>query len=69
MERTKAPRFVFYPRPTPRHHPNPAAKTIRYPIDYDDRGIPDRAVINDLLPVAIIVQVGISGNAMAYIVA
>src|SRR5258708_22012818 len=57
MKLTKSPRLIFDPRPSPGPHPNPAAKPVWNPTHHDARGIPDGAIVSDVVPRAIFIQI------------
>src|SRR5258708_18387232 len=69
MERTKAPRFIFDPRPTPRINPSPVAETVGNQAGREASGIPDRAVLCDLFPTTVVIEVIVASDAAAYVFA
>src|SRR5690348_9930627 len=62
VERRKSPRVIVNPRPAPGTHPAPIAPAIRRPADGNDARIPYCAVIRNLAPRAVIVQIVVAGN-------
>src|SRR5258705_7366434 len=69
MEGTKAPRFIFDPRPTPRINPGPVAKTVGNPAGREASGIPGRSVLCDLFPTTVVIEVIVASDAAAYVFA
>src|SRR5712675_1111155 len=69
MEGTKAPGFIFHPSPPPRINPSPMAKTVGHPTRRKASGIPDRAVLCDLFPTTVIIEVIVASDAATYVFA
>jgi hypothetical protein len=66
VERTKSPRFVFYPSPAPRINPSPVPKAIRHPTHGNWR-IPNRSIFSDDFPTPIFIEIVESRSCGAHI--
>src|SRR5580698_686302 len=62
VERCEAPRLIFHPGPTPGSDPDPVAEAIGGPSHKNADGSPDRAVVSDVVPVSIFVEVVSPGH-------
>lgn len=67
MEGRKAPGRVIYPCPAPGFYPSPLAVAVGRPIVYRNPWIPDGTIVGVLIPVAIRIQLLISGDAWRHI--
>src|ERR1700719_1169251 len=67
VEGAEAPWSIFHPSPTPRPYPRPVAVAIGNPFHWNARGVPDGAILRDLFPTSIVVQIVIPRSIAAHI--
>src|SRR6516225_750463 len=62
VEGREAPRFIFYPGPSPGFNPDPVAVAIGGPPAGNRSRGPDRAVVGDVVPATIVIEVLVPGH-------
>lgn len=59
---SKAPRLIVHPGPAPWADPAPGTGAVGRPANFDGTGIPNMAVLGDVAPIAVVVQIVVTSH-------